>query len=68
MASFNSSGWPQARDFLDNMRRLSIVAAQELHLFSKGRQQAEEWCVQRGWQPFITDAILSDFDKPRAWV
>eukprot|EP00959_Pyramimonas_sp_CCMP1952_P162974 3407176-Pyramimonas_sp.AAC.1 len=60
VALFNSSGWSQTQDLLDQMRRIQVVAGQGLHLQGHRRLLAEEWCLKRGWQAFISDAQLSD--------
>eukprot|EP00959_Pyramimonas_sp_CCMP1952_P236120 4934519-Pyramimonas_sp.AAC.1 len=66
MATFNGSGWPQVRGFLERMRHVSIAARQELHLTDKARLHAEEWCQKRGWKACITDAVITDAGKPSA--
>eukprot|EP00959_Pyramimonas_sp_CCMP1952_P442965 9273184-Pyramimonas_sp.AAC.1 len=63
MASFDSSGWPQMQDLLDQMRRVQAVSGQGLLLQGHRRILAEEWCLKRGWQAFIFDAQLSDDGK-----
>eukprot|EP00959_Pyramimonas_sp_CCMP1952_P044087 921469-Pyramimonas_sp.AAC.1 len=63
MASFNSSGWPQTQDFLDQMRRIQVVAGQGLHLEGHRRLLAEGWYLKRDWRAFTSDAQLSDDGK-----
>ena len=60
LVTFNSSGWPQAKDLLENVSSADIVFVQEHKLRGDLFLRALEWASARHWKPFMTEALPSD--------